>query len=59
MGVPVRQRASGAARLIGAISCAFMYWPLIGGFIAFVLIAVLLGWIMDPSRRSNTGRDGH
>ena len=27
-----------------------MYWPLIGGFIAFVLLAVLLGWIMDPDR---------
>jgi hypothetical protein len=28
-----------------------MYWPLIGGFVAFVLLAILLGWIMDPSRR--------
>ena len=28
-----------------------MFWPLIGGFIAFVLLAVLLGWIMDTSRR--------
>jgi hypothetical protein len=29
-----------------------MYWPLIGGFIAFLLFAVLMGWIMDvPSRR--------
>jgi hypothetical protein len=27
-----------------------MYWPLIGGFIAFVLLAVLLGWVMDTSR---------
>jgi hypothetical protein len=32
-----------------------MYWPLIGGFIAFVLLAVLLGWIMDPDRH----RDEH
>lgn len=32
-----------------------MYWPLIGGFIAFVLVAILLGWIMDPVRR----RDDH
>jgi hypothetical protein len=32
-----------------------MFWPLIGGFIAFVLVAILLGWIMDTSRR----RDGH
>jgi hypothetical protein len=30
-----------------------MYWPLIGGFIAFILLAVLLGWIMDPDRRSD------
>lgn len=28
-----------------------MYWPLIGGFIAFVLIAVVLGWVLDPDRR--------
>jgi hypothetical protein len=28
-----------------------MYWPLLGGFIAFLLIAVLLGWIMDAPRR--------
>ena len=28
-----------------------MYWPLIGGFIAFVLIALLLGWVLDPDRR--------
>jgi hypothetical protein len=30
-----------------------MYWPLIGGFIAFVLVAVLLGWILDPDRRGD------
>jgi hypothetical protein len=29
-----------------------MFWPLIGGFIAFLLVSVLLGWIMDPARRS-------
>jgi hypothetical protein len=33
-----------------------MYWPLIGGFIAFVLLAVLLGWILDPDRHRG---DGH
>jgi F0F1-type ATP synthase assembly protein I len=36
-----------------------MYWPLIGGFIAFVLVAVLLGWLMDTSRHGGPGRDGH
>lgn len=30
-----------------------MYWPLIGGFVAFVLFAVLMGWIMDTSRHGN------
>jgi hypothetical protein len=34
-----------------------MYWPLIGGFIAFVLLAVLIGWILDNSQRRDT--DGH
>jgi uncharacterized integral membrane protein len=36
-----------------------MYWPLIGGFIAFVLLAVLLGWVMDTSRHGGTRRDRH
>ncbi len=30
-----------------------MYWPLIGGFIAIVLITLLIGWIMDTSRRGD------
>jgi F0F1-type ATP synthase assembly protein I len=30
-----------------------MFWPLIGGFIAFVLVAILLGWILDPSRHQD------
>ncbi len=34
----------------------YMYWPLIGGFIAFVLIAILLGWILDPDRRREDTR---
>lgn len=33
-----------------------MYWPLIGAFIAFILFAVLMGWIMDAPRRENRGR---
>jgi F0F1-type ATP synthase assembly protein I len=32
-----------------------MFWPLIGGFIAFVLLTVLIGWLVDPARR----RDAH
>jgi len=36
-----------------------MFWPLAGGFIAFVLVAVLLGWILDPSRHGDTDGPGH
>jgi hypothetical protein len=36
-----------------------MYWPLVGGFVAFVLLAVLLGWIMDTSRHGGSDGDGH
>jgi hypothetical protein len=35
-----------------------VYWPLIGGFIAFILLAVFLGWVID-SRGGGTGRDRH
>jgi hypothetical protein len=39
--------------------CA-MYWPLIGGFVAFVLLAVVMGWIMDPARHGgDAGHDRH
>jgi hypothetical protein len=31
-----------------------MYWPLIGGFVAFVLLAVFLGWVMDTTRHGNS-----
>jgi hypothetical protein len=36
-----------------------MYWPLIGGFIAFVLLAVFIGWATDASRRGGAGNDRH
>jgi hypothetical protein len=36
-----------------------VYAPLIGGFIAFVLLAVLIGWFVDPSRGGGSERDGH
>jgi hypothetical protein len=36
-----------------------MFWPLIGGFIAFVLLAVLLGWILDPDRHGDGQGDRH
>jgi hypothetical protein len=36
-----------------------MYWPLVGGLIAFILLAVLLGWVMDTSRGNDADSDGH
>jgi hypothetical protein len=33
-----------------------MFWPLAGGFIAFVLLSLLLGWIMDTSRSDDSKR---
>jgi hypothetical protein len=36
-----------------------MFIPLIVGFVLFVLLAVLLGWVLDPSRHSGPGHDGH
>jgi hypothetical protein len=36
-----------------------MYWPLIGGFIAVLLITLLLGWIMDVPRRDDADRHRH
>jgi hypothetical protein len=33
-----------------------VYWPLIGAFIAFILFAVLMGWIMDAPNRTGTRR---
>jgi hypothetical protein len=28
-----------------------VYWPLIGGFIAFLIVLVLIGWAVDRSAR--------
>jgi hypothetical protein len=36
-----------------------MFWPLIVGFIAFVVLTLLIGWIMDPARRRDAGPPGH
>jgi hypothetical protein len=37
-----------------------MFLPLIGGFVAVVLLTVLIGWILDVSSRRASGRgDGH
>jgi hypothetical protein len=36
-----------------------MYWPLLGGFIAFLLFAIFMGWVLDPKRHGDADRDGH
>jgi F0F1-type ATP synthase assembly protein I len=36
-----------------------MFWPLAAGLIAFILVAILLGWILDHSRRGDADADGH
>ncbi len=36
-----------------------VYWPLIGGFLVFVFIAVLIGRATDPGRRGDADRDRH
>jgi hypothetical protein len=53
------RRAPGRSR-VRAASYMFtgVYWPLIGGFIAFILLAVFLGWVID-SRGGGTERDHH
>jgi len=32
-----------------------VFWPLIGGFIAILLLTILIGWILDPARRRDGG----
>jgi hypothetical protein len=34
-----------------------MFWPLIGGFIAVVVLTLLIGWVTDTSRRGDTRSD--
>lgn len=36
-----------------------MYAPLIAGFIVFVLIAVVLGYVMDTDRHGKSEHDSH
>jgi hypothetical protein len=36
-----------------------VYWPLIGGFIAFLIVLLLLGWILDRSEQRDPGRQQH
>jgi len=33
-----------------------MFIPLIGGFVAVVLITLLVGWILDSSQRRNESK---
>jgi hypothetical protein len=36
-----------------------MFWPLIAGFVVFVLFAIFMGWLMDPERRGDANGDHH
>jgi hypothetical protein len=36
-----------------------MFIPLICGFVVFVLFAIFMGWITDPSRRGDVDGGGH
>jgi uncharacterized integral membrane protein len=36
---------------------AAMYWPLIAGFIAVVLVTILIGWIVEAPRRRDADRN--
>ena len=35
-----------------------MFWPLAVGFIAFILVAVFLGWLLDPTRHGDADGPG-
>lgn len=34
-----------------------MFWPLVGGFIAILIITLLIGRILEVSARNNADRD--
>jgi hypothetical protein len=36
-----------------------MYWPLLAGFVVFVLLTLIIGWILDPSRRGGDADRRH
>ncbi len=36
-----------------------MYWPLIGGFIAFLVVLLLIGWAVDSGSRAPHGGGDH
>jgi hypothetical protein len=35
-----------------------MFWPLIGAFVGFVLLAVLIGWWIETSGQDNGANSG-
>jgi hypothetical protein len=36
-----------------------VFWPLIGGFIAFLIVLLFLGWILDRSEQRDPERQQH
>jgi ABC-type Mn2+/Zn2+ transport system permease subunit len=51
-----RRAGAGLGLAAGWYKVPGVFWPLIGGFIAFILFAVLMGWIMDAPSRSEHRR---
>ena len=54
---PARARRARAHQARPTDMFRAMYWPLIGALIAFVLLAVFMGWVLDPKRRGEQGND--
>jgi hypothetical protein len=36
-----------------------MYWPLIAGFVAFLILLLLIGWAIDRSARRSDSSSSH
>lgn len=36
-----------------------MFIPLIGGFVVVVLVTIMIGWILDSSKRRDAGSGEH
>jgi hypothetical protein len=36
-----------------------MFIPLIGGFVVLLLVTIMIGWILDSSKRRDTGSREH
>ena len=53
-GVRPGVRPRSVVRPAGSAMVGAVFWPLIGGFIALVIVTVLIGWIVDRPPSGNT-----